>query len=133
MDKKVEIKIPSFGDFYSHPPRHCVTPLPAGAERPGVGGELATVFKFSSLGGVRRSREVGCHCPRGGRNAPASEGTVPPLSLMPAMGATRDFYSCPTIILLLNFFGVSNRINIELTGMSVRALEKPNSFGANAS
>ncbi len=71
--------------------------------------------------------------PRGGRNAPASEGTVPPLSLMPAMGATRDFYSRPPIILLLNFFGVSHKINIELTGMSVRALEKPMCFGANAS
>ena len=41
------------------PPRHCVTPLPAGAERPGDGGELVTGFKFSSLGGVRHSREVG--------------------------------------------------------------------------
>ena len=37
-------------------------PLPAGAERPGVGGELVTGFKFSSLGGVRRSREVGYPC-----------------------------------------------------------------------
>ncbi len=71
--------------------------------------------------------------PRGGRNAPASEGVLlpcPPLSLMPAIGAPGGFYSRPPIILLLNFFGVSNRINIELTGMSVRALEKPNSFGA---
>ena len=41
------------------------------------------------------------------------------------MGATRFFYSHPPIILLLNFFGVSHKINIELTGMSVRALEKP--------
>ena len=43
-------------------------PLPAGAERPGVGGELVTGFKFSSLGGVRRSREVGCPCPNVGRD-----------------------------------------------------------------
>ena len=79
-----------------------VAPVPAGAERPGVGGELYfPVFT--------------------------------PLSLLPAMGATRFFYSHPPIILLLNFFGVSHKINIELTGMSVRALEKPMCFGANAS
>ncbi len=44
---------------------------PCGENHPGLRpplhrGELVTGFKFSSWGGVRRSREVGCPCPQRG-------------------------------------------------------------------